>query len=880
MKRAWIGVALLAASWLLGLDYYHGTIWICWVVVVAIGAALFGGVVGDTFENADERRPGRIESAAALLLVLPAVWLSPWPYRAAPLLIVAGLAPLVAGLNHRRTLRFSLGWSVAGLVLLAQGLAMELYAHWTARSHDLPAPLAALVSGVAWLLGIDAGVNEHNVLLHTMRESYPLGATWGLFFDPATFCFLIGGLALIGVRVWSVVAADRRLAALWAAVWRLSLALFAWLPVRCGLLMALYMHRALRTDFDAPLKLMGQFWNSWLHLALLAGPVLLAWRFVRIPTEAGIATGVNRDRNSVPARQRMAAAIGASAAAAVAVLLFVAGQFWDPPGERKAGRVAVDEAHSDWERTDKAMDVNSYGHMSGYNYACIYDYLSRFYDMSRIMQGPIDDKLLDKLDVLIIKTPTARYKPEEVQAIVRFVDRGGGLMLIGEHTDVFRTGEYLNEISRNFGFTFRYDVLFGVSTFPYDPLVASRESTFDELYVRPLIPHPITQTMQPLDFQISCSIDPGSSSGQAVMTNTSLWSLPPDYHALNYYPQVEDRADARSGNWIQTWATRQDRGRVVAYTDSTQFSNFSTFEPGKAEVMMGMVEWLNHRGGHTSANGWLTAAAILLGALSLFLARRANGGWLALVGAGVFGWFVAVLAIRAAHAAELPMPEAKRPLVRVVMDRTISDAPLPKGGFIGGRADAFGLFEQNVLRLGYFTSRKSGAESLTGDLLIVLNPNLDVPASFRDAVVKYVEEGGKLLVIDSLPAAQGEAQTSNSLLHPFGLAIAHEQLFNGNLTMADGGLPIPVTAAYRVLGGRPIASLSGSPESGGLPVVVAATKQHGKGTVTVVGFGFRFADVNMGVTDYTQPDADLRKIFEMEYQLLRGIVGSKASPQK
>ena len=280
------------------------------------------------------------------------------------------------------------------------------------------------------------------------------------------------------------------------------------------------------------------------------------------------------------------------------------------------------------------MNTEWYGQLSGYNYYCIYDYLSRFYDMSRI-EKPLDDQTLADVDVLIVKTPTARYQPAEIGAIERFVARGGGLMLIGEHTDVFRTGEYLNGISRRFGFTFRYDVLFGI------------DAPFEEQYLRPLIAHPITQRMPPLDFQISCSIHPGSSGGQPVMTNTGLWNLPPDYYVLNYYPQVEDRADARYGAWIQTWASRHGAGRVVAYTDSTQFSNFSTFEPGKIEVMMGMVEWLNRSGGFTAANILLLIAAAAPALAAMMLARGWDSGWLVLIAAGVLGWVVAAVAIRA-----------------------------------------------------------------------------------------------------------------------------------------------------------------------------------------------------------------------------------------
>ncbi len=108
---------------------------------------------------------------------------------------------------------------------------------------------------------------------------------------------------------------------------------------------------------------------------------------------------------------------------------------------------------------------------------------------------------LKKCDVLILKIPTREYTDDEVEAIVRFVKNGGGLMLIGEHTDVFGSGTYLNKVAKHFGFSYRFDCLFGV------------DSVFKEHYDIPLAPHPILQYMPTFDFAISCSIDPGTSGG-------------------------------------------------------------------------------------------------------------------------------------------------------------------------------------------------------------------------------------------------------------------------------------------------------------------------------------------------------------------------------
>ena len=67
-----------------------------------------------------------------------------------------------------------------------------------------------------------------------------------------------------------------------SALRALALILLAWLPLRAGLMMALYLQRVLRSDPDRPLHAMNHFFSPWMLLLLLVVPVLLAWRFVQM----------------------------------------------------------------------------------------------------------------------------------------------------------------------------------------------------------------------------------------------------------------------------------------------------------------------------------------------------------------------------------------------------------------------------------------------------------------------------------------------------------------------------------------------------------------------------------------------------------------------
>jgi len=850
MKRCWIGLALLSLSWLFGLGFYHHAAPLTWAVLVVAGTALLSGV--------SVPRPARAETVVAALALCPAVLILSWPYRVAPLLLALGLVVSIAPIPRRWPSALGAAGVASGVVLLAQSLAMLAYESITARSHELPTPLAYVLFAITRLLGADATLDGTTLALNTPRAVHRLGLTWELLLDPATFCFLIGGVALLLLMRADHAPGERR--------WALSQSLAAfvvpvilWLPIRGTLLIALLLHRALRTGYEEPLGLITQSWNSWVQVVLLLGPLGLAIGLVRPwraapagdrPARGGEGTvvetpGAGREP-SVKRRRYVTAAI----LILVGTFLLTFAWNWDPRGHRKEGRVFVDEYHSTWEPTDKPYDTEWYGQDSGYNYACIYDYCSRFYRMSRLKTA-LDDAVLRDCDVFVVKVPTAPYQAEEIAALERYVHRGGGLLLIGEHTNVFRTGTHINDVAKRFHLSFRYDCIFDI------------DKTFEQLYRRPLVSHPILQNVPYLDFAVSCSVAPQGCAGRPVIRSRGLKNLPADYHISNFYPQVENRADMRYGAFIQLWAGRFQAGRVAAFTDSTIFSNFSTFEPGKAELMLGMLEWLNHGNPSVDPRLFLVLIGVSLLLGGLVRMPQWRNALLVLLVVATLGSVCAMASTRVVHRRSMPLPEPVRPFTQVVIDQTVSNPPLSKSGFIGVQPNGFGIFERWILRLGYFTARKSGADEFRGDLVVFLYPNRDVSDGFRAALERYVRAGGRALILDSLENA---GSTADSLVHGFGVRLERESALGGLLQGPPGWPQVAATSAYEIKGGEPVFWIENRP--------VAARVNYGQGSVTIVGFGSRFTDTSMGVTGDVVPDAALRSVYDLEFRLLRALASN------
>jgi hypothetical protein len=70
-----------------------------------------------------------------------------------------------------------------------------------------------------------------------------------------------------------------------------------------------------------------------------------------------------------------------------------------------------------------------------------------------------------------------------------------------------------------------------------------------------------------------------------------------------------------------------------------------------------------------------------------------------------------------------------------------------------------------------------------------------------------------------------------------------------------------------VRGGKPFLHVAGK--------AAGSVTSYGEGKVYVLGCSDRFSDAKMGVTGDTIPDAELRKVYDVEYALFRWILDDK-----
>ena len=145
-------------------------------------------------------------------------------------------------------------------------------------------------------------------------------------------------------------------------------------------------------------------------------------------------------------------------------------------------RVLVDEAHDEaWSVRPEISAAMRPEHPADASYALAASLLAeRDFTVEVRARGELDDAALGACDVLVIAHPSdpkwerttgvgsARFSDHELEAVRRFVGRGGGLVALGE-TEQDKYGNNLNELLETFGLCIGHETVYDYSSFISTP---------------------------------------------------------------------------------------------------------------------------------------------------------------------------------------------------------------------------------------------------------------------------------------------------------------------------------------------------------------------------------------------------------------------------
>lgn len=832
MKRLlWLGLIFLSTSWLFFIpiftltDYNLGLIF------------LIAGIICNTFAfwKNDFEKIGK----KYLILMIPlmiSIFVIQFPYNLGPIILAIGAliyATKFYLFKNEKASWITLGISISGVILTVQSLFLPLYSIFASHNHRIDA-LSPIVSSLGGLFGLKTSLNNGIVFVQTFKQTYPFTTTWEkLGFFP-WFNILIGALFL-----FFLLSRTRKI-----GIYVLGFSLFSglYLILRYVFFMFIFTQT---TD-------VALFWDPVILAVSFIPFALLLMRFASF-----------KDMNLKLDSFKIFKLNKNHVLAMIMVFLFVfslAGAFvFQDPGTAKQGRILIDELHSDWEDSARALDKEWYGMLSTYNYYCWAEWLDKYYTVDRNLNDTLNSGLLINYDILILKCPTNSYSDEEVEAIVDFVENGGGLYMIGDHTNVFGMNYYLNKVSENFGITYNTDATYELGT-----------GSLSIYRPDPMFPHPVVQNMEEFDFLTSCTLSAPITSENVIIGNR-LMGEPGTYSTKNFFRESIKSPDMEHGLILQVAALKYGNGRVLAFTDSTCFSNFCIFMDGYKSFNLGTIEYLNRINAYPYLNTIFIGIAIVTLALAIYLLRKEKKVMVVFLFllVGLLAFSIAGPMFSNINKMNYPLPSAHSDYTKVCFDEEHSDVIIAHSPSLSmqGSNKFFDTFFVWTQRVGCIPSLEKTLDDAinNGDAVVIINPVKSFESKEINAVTEFIKGGGRVLLMDS---ALNADSTANELLKNFNITLTYEasdhslhRLNNtlGNLTIGN------ISAPYLTInGGEDVFVTENNRTS-------IAVLEMGKGKIIVVIDSYTFSNNVMGGT-FIEPDESLRQIYNTEYYIFEELL--------
>ena len=531
------------------------------------------------------------------------------------------------------------------------------------------------------------------------------------------------------------------------------------------------------------------------------------------------------------------------------ILLVISISPVDPLGQQKDGRIAYDGIHH---KLDSAFFENDSLTHSTLRYLDAIGY------SATILNRTITPESLEGISILIIETPEEKYSSQEIESITDFVNNGGGLFVLGDHTNIYDCYLNLNPILHNFGLHLNFD--YSMLWEPHFTSLANYDSTEETAGATLAVNRSDNLIFYALKYTTWADLGDWSAMDRAYLGDI-----------------IPDKKD-KFGVLPICAAANYGQGRVIAIanTDSVSGPNL----PYNYGFIGKVTNYLDHKNSFLRDN-WFRALLIVLILFGILRVRMA----------AIKPFIISVVLVLLLIQVEAVMPLNSDPANKIALDL--------------GHANIEGYGEPHQYKSVFFTifAQHYGfnpifVKELPDDLLsyrayVTMGPTSLFSPEEKDKLRDYVQNGGTLIVFDGYHSDTSRSQTNdaaNSLLQSFGLHLNERLLgkmsYMNNTTwgyrlpyrieatieitpssdplMKNINGSINMYSAVEVIGGTPIAFYNATP--------VMALKNVGGGRIIVIGDHTIFRNFVEYEPTFSYPDPNLLQFIKNLFSSLGGRI--------
>lgn len=226
-----------------------------------------------------------------------------------------------------------------------------------------------------------------------------------------------------------------------------------------------------------------------------------------------------------------------------------------PDEGRKSIYIVEDSAV--WATDTGAFDTSDWTLTTAYSYSLMNQFLAKKHE---VVREPSLARLVEIMpDVLFYMTPTKPFTNEDRETMNAYLNEGGHIVFVADHTDLYGHARVINAFVEEHGLKLNYDAV-------YNPADRNTPVSLNE---RPM------SSLRPLT---GCSVD---VRGPAFV-RSSFWGFiaeDADYTKPNFFAEMHFTPEDVIGVFPLFLSKRALNGVVTICTDSTLFSNFAIFTP-------------------------------------------------------------------------------------------------------------------------------------------------------------------------------------------------------------------------------------------------------------------------------------------------------------
>lgn len=397
---------------------------------------------------------------------------------------------------------------------------------------------------------------------------------------------------------------------------------------------------------------------------------------------------------------------------------------------KSSARIVFDSTNEgsilDWRTPRHGM----YGPMSQGMFGLLPDHLEADGFDVEFHRGTVTPESLAAADVFVTINADTQWSEDELLAIWSFVERGGSLLVLGDHTDVQGTQQSQNTLLAPFGIRFQFD-----------DAQPSRRGGFSGADMFGIGPHASVVSPEALRIGIGASLSLDGIARPVVsdpLAYSDVGNMADAERA--FLGNYQHEAGEQFGDTVLVARASYGRGRVLVYGDTSSFQNISlvstydTFVPD-------IFAWLAARPVFPFPRAAFVAVIAFLACALAFAARSAQRPWM------VSAYLLATTLLLGS-ARGLQSRWLERSPAEAIPTAWLDMSHLPRLDFsTEGKNELTGLVE-NLERCGLRVRfrQELDAESLrAGDALVLIAPAKTFAQDEVDGLLAFVRRGGLVL---------------------------------------------------------------------------------------------------------------------------------------